>query len=140
QQRGEGRRAGGGIAQHKDLLYAGAPHRLKRLVQKRAGGDVGNGEQELGFGVVELEGKLVGGVERIDGGDGASKHRDRQDGDSVFGQVGAVDCKDVALGEAALGQTRGDEPGAHGELAVGKCASAGGVDQRGLVSQLSCAL
>src|SRR5262249_7147503 len=139
QQRGKGRRAGG-LAQHEDLLHAGAPCRLDCLVQKCARGDIRDGDQELGTGVVELEGKLVNSVERIDGGDGAAEHRDGQDGDGVFGQIGAVDSEDVTLGEAALGKACCDESSPHGKLTVGESASTGGVNQRRLLGQLASAL
>ena len=130
EQRSEGR-AALRLAEHEHLAHARLPGRLLRLL--------GTGwyrHKVARAGVLELGAQLRHGVERADRGVDASQQRDRVKRDRVFGNVRAVDRKDVALAESARGQSCRDPPHALRPTAIGERAAARSVDERGFVAAL----
>ena len=123
QQRRE-RRGALGLAEDEDLPHRRAARGLARLLEERR-----DRHQVLGAGVAELEGELLGRVQRVRRGDHAADHDGAVKGQRVLGQVRAVDGEDVALGEAAARQAGRHPARPARHLGDGQGAPARAVDE-----------
>ncbi len=123
-----------GSADHDHLAHGRhLAGRRKRPLQERW-----HRHEQAGVAVVQLRGKLVGRVQRVDGGGNPTQDRHGVEHDRVFGQVRAVHTEHVALAEAARSQPGRDPTHVRGELPIAERPPARGIDQRGLVAQLLC--
>ena len=89
-----------------------------------------DGDEDLRAGVLQLEGDLVGRVERVDRRHHAAGRGDAVEDHRVPGGVRAEDGDDVALAQAPGVQVGGDAVDVGGELAVGDRVALEAVDQR----------
>src|SRR6266498_979749 len=120
-----------GLAEHQDLPDARPTRRLDGLVD-----ELRDGQQVAGARVVELEGELLGRVQRVDGGAGPAGEQHAVERQRVLGKVGAVDGEDVAAPEAPGRQAAGHQPRTGGQLTVADSAPARAVDQGRLAGPL----
>ena len=89
-----------------------------------------DGDQHLRAGVAQLEGDLLGRVERVDRAHHAAGGGDAVEDDRVPEGVRAEDGDDVALAQAPLVQRGGHPVDVAGQLAVGDRVALEAVDQR----------
>jgi hypothetical protein len=127
---GERRRAVA-LANHEHFLHARLLRGGNRLLQQRADRD-----EELRARIAQLICQLVGGVERVRGGDHAACQRDAVKRQRIFGQVRAVDSDHLAFTQSALSKVARHAPHAPIQLRIGECAPRVPVNHRGLVAVL----
>jgi hypothetical protein len=96
----------------------------------------GNGDDPAGRRVGELFGELLGGGERMDGGDGGTRAGGGVEGEGEGDGVGAVQGEYVAFAYARVGECGGDPPVEAVDLFVGEGGAVGAVDEGGGVAEL----
>lgn len=122
---------GGGVADEYLLDAAREFGRPSGRLEER-----GDGDDPAGGGVVELLGELLGGGERVHGGDRGARARGPVEGEREGHRVGAVQGQYVALADPGLGERGGDPPVEPVHLVVREGGAVRAVDERRQFTEL----